>query len=145
MAQSTDDLRQELSDFARTIWAAALAATSLPSDSPLTYDNLNFDPPDDGSVWARLTIQNLNGDRAALGKGMTLFRREGLVTIQIFVPIGSSTFVADQLSDSIAEAFEDAAAVGNIWFRNTTMREVGPDGTFHQVNIVTQYVYDRTA
>ncbi len=145
MAESGEDLREELSAFARTVWAAALVAASQPSTAPISYENNNFNPPADGSLWARLTIKNTDGDRVSLGKESGLFRREGLVTLQIFIPIGSSTFVADQLADSIVEAFEDAAAIGNIWFRNTTMREVGPDGTFHQVNVVTQYVYDRTA
>lgn len=144
MANTYEEARAALSAFARTSWLAALVVVSLPSTTPIAYDNLNFDPPEDGSTWARLNIQHITADRASLGSPDTCrFRREGLLSIQIFVPLGDGTLVADQIADSLVEAFEDVGAIENIWFRNIRMKEVGSDGTFHQVNVEVDFTFDR--
>ena len=132
--------RDELSLFATTAWTTAVAAiTPAP---PLFYDNLNEDPPADGGVWGRLSIQHTGGTLSSLGSGR--FRRTGILFVQIFVSIGDGTLIADQIADSLVTAFENAGAIENIWFRDITMREVGTDGTFHQVNVEAQFTFDRT-
>ena len=141
MASTFDDVKAAFADFTRTAWAAALTAASLPASTPLTYDNLNFDPPQ--GPWARLTVKHIRADRATLGSVACRFRREGQTFVQVFIPIGGGTQTADILAESLVEAFENAAAIDNIWFRNVRMREVGPDGTFYQVNVELDFTFDR--
>ncbi len=142
MAATYKAARDDLSNFATAAWNTAVATIS--PTPPLFYDNLNQNPPDDGSVWGRLSIQNFDGTRSSLGSATARFRRIGMLFVQVFVPIGDGTLTSDQIADSLVEAFEDAGAIGNIWFRDIGQREVGPDGTFHQVNVEVAFTFDRT-
>ena len=142
MASTYEAARDDLSIFTASAWATAVTAFS--PTPPLFNDNLDQDVPEDGTVWGRLSIQHRSGTRASLGGSSARFRREGILFVQVFVPLGDGTLSADQIADSLVAAFEDAGAIGNIWFRDITMREVGPDGTFHQVNIEVAFTFDRT-
>ncbi len=142
MASTYEEARDELSEFATTKWTAAVA--SISPSAPLHYTNLNADPPEVPQLWGRLHIQNRDGTRASLGGECSRFRRFGSLFIMIFVPIGEGSQSADQIADSLVVAFEDAGAIDNIWFRDVGMREVGPDGTYHQVNVEAQFTFDRT-
>lgn len=142
MAQSYEEARNALSNFTRTQWEAAVAAAGH-ADAPLTYDNISFDPPEDLALWGRLTIHHLEGARASLGGASARFRRQGMVSIQVFTPIGEGTLLADRVGDPLVEAFEIPGQIDNIWFRNARMREVGSDGTAHQVNVEVEFIFDR--
>jgi len=49
------------------------------------------------------------------------------------------------VGESMVEAFEDAGAVGNVWFRDVALLEVGADTsqTVHQVNVQAVFTFDR--
>lgn len=49
----------------------------------------------------------------------------------------------DQVSNALVEAFEDAGAIGNIWFRDAGAREVGMDSEYSQVNVEVDFTFDR--
>lgn len=142
MAQTYEEARDALSEFATTEWEAAVAGV-VPG-APLHYTNINADPPEEPQLWGRLHIQNRRGTRASLGSNCPRRRRFGTLFIMIFVPIGVGTQEADQVADSLVVAFEDAGAIDNIWFRDVGYRDVGPDGTYHQVNFEAQFTFDRT-
>ncbi len=143
MAETYEEARDALSEFATDQWNLAIA--SISPSAPLFYTNINADPPEVPQLWGRLHIQNRDGTRASLGNACPRFRRFGSLFIMIFVPIGEGTQNADQIADSLVNAFDDAGAIDNIWFRDVGMREVGPDGTYHQVNVEAQFTFDRTA
>lgn len=137
MASTYEQARDAISTFVTTTWNAATTS------APLIYDNLNADRPAVPSLFGRLTIHNVGGMLAALGASR--FRREGLFSIQVFVPLGSGTQQADQVAQALVEALEDIgpATLGNVWLRNIGMQEVGPDGTYHQVNVEAEFTFDR--
>lgn len=135
--------RNDLSNFVRTIWEAAVTAAGH-AGAPLAYDNLNFTPPQDGEPWGRLTVKFATGTRASLGSGSSAsFRRGGALSLQVFTKIGSSTLTDDRIADNVVEALEDAGAVGVIWFRDVRKEDIGPDRSYHQSNIVVDFVFDR--
>ena len=142
MAETYEEARDALSEFATDQWNLAIA--SISPSAPLFYTNINADPPEVPQVWGRLHIQNRDGTRASLGSDCPRFRRFGSLFIMVFTPIGDGTQDADQIADSLVNAFDDAGAIDNIWFRDVGMREVGPDGTYHQVNVEAQFTFDRT-
>jgi hypothetical protein len=111
----------------------------------LLYENIDGDRPAVPTLFGRLTIQFANGTRADLAG--VRFRREGLMTIQVFVPQGSGTQLADQIAEALVEALEGVgpATLENVWLRDIGMREVGPDGTYHQVNVEAEFTFDRVA
>lgn len=138
MAQSYDEAVKELSAFARTQWGIASPG------SPLAYEGIDFTPPQDGSTYARLKISHNVGTRASLGGANVLFRRGGTMYLQVFTPIGEKAAAARQIGDVLVEAMEDAGHVGNIWFRDARLREVGPDKVWFQINVLVDFQYDRT-
>ena len=137
MASTYEEARDLISAFVTTEWNTAT------SSAPLLYDNLNADRPATPSLFGRLFIQHVSGMLAALGASR--FRRMGILSVQVFVPLGSGTQQADQVAESLVEALEGVGplVLENIWFRNIGMREVGPDGTYHQVNVEADFTFDR--
>lgn len=95
--------------------------------------------------WARAVVRHATGEQRSLGAhGNRIFTRRGVVTIQIFVPTAKQGLVlADQLGKVAADAFEgEETSTGNVWFRNTTYREVGVEGNWFQVNALAEFEYD---
>lgn len=137
MAATYEQARDVLSAFVTTEWNTATTS------APLLYDNLNADRPAVPSIFGRLNIQHVSGMLAALGASR--FRRMGVLALQVFVPLGSSTQLADQVAQALVTALEGVgpATLENIWLRNIGMREVGPDGTYHQVNVEADFTFDR--
>ncbi|MEE8551509.1 MAG: phage tail terminator-like protein [Gemmatimonadota bacterium] len=137
MAATYEEARDLLSAFVTTNWNVAT------SSAPLLYDNLNADRPATPSLFGRLNIQHVSGMLAALGASR--FRRMGVLSVQVFVPLGSGTQQADQVAESLVEALEGVGptTLENVWLRNIGMREVGPDGTYHQVNVEADFTFDR--
>ena len=138
MAVSTfEEARDALSVLLLAAWNTAT------SSAPLLFDNRNADRPDIPSLFGRLNVQHVAGMQAALGASR--FRRMGVVSVQVFVPLGSGTQLADQVAESLVEALEGVGptTLDNLWLRNIGMREVGPDGTYHQVNVEADFTFDR--
>lgn len=142
MPSTIEEARNILSNFARTEWESATTAAGF-SGAPLSYDNLDFDPPN--APWGRLSVKHNEMSRASLGSATALFRRTGMLSLQIFIPIGLGTLPADRIADPLVQAFEVPGQTDNIWFRNARVREIGPDGTYYQTNFQVEFVWDRTA
>jgi len=142
MAQTYDEAIQELSAYIRTRWTAAGGVLAN-----LAYEDQDFDPPANKTSWARLTIKHHSGAKS-LGSGTSaVYRRRGQLTLQVFTAIGEEgpgAVGARQLGGPIVQDMESVGAVGNIWFRNSVMREIGVDGVWYQIHVQTDFVYDRT-
>lgn len=100
--------------------------------------------PSDRDPWARVLVQHNIGFEASLrGAEQTRkYRREGLITVQLFTPAGDSLSSADTLGKLILDAFEGKKTPGGAWFRNARYNEVGPDGDFYQCNVLVDFEYD---
>ena len=105
------------------------------------YDNQNADPPDD-AVWCRLTV--LNGDARAVELGGTLDRSNGVMTAQLFGPIGLGDASLLRIADRIAAAFKRAAADG-VRFQVPYVNNLGRNHNNWQINVVCPYVVDHTS
>lgn len=138
MAVSTiEEARDALTGFVKTAWDAAT------SSAPLLYENLKGQrPPDPPALWARVHVRHFQGERASLGAN-NRFRRNGRVYVQVFLPVEKGMETLDQAGQALMEAFEDAGGIDNIWFRDSSVREVGSDGTYYQVNVETDFTWDR--
>lgn len=137
MATDFAELRDAIGGLVLPAWNTAT------SSAPLLFDNLDEDRPE-GLTWGRLTIRHTGGERASLGTNCR-FRRFGVAFVQIFVPKNSGMETADAIGEAMVEAFEDAGQIGNVWFRDVALREVGPDTdqAFHQVNVEAAFTFDR--
>ena len=136
MANTLTEARDAVLAVARTAWLAAAPT------APLYYDNLDTQSPATPTTFARATIRWAGGSRAALGPNGT-WRRDGFLIIQIFVPHGSGTDALMTLAEAMTAAFENPGATGNVWFRDAGPQDIGSDGVYDQVNVVTQFQFDR--
>ena len=117
------------------------------SDKPLVvWDNvaLTGEPPKD-KAWFRVNVKHSDGDQVSLGEaGTRKFSRDGIVTVQIFIPAGARGLaLADRLGKMTVDAFEGKAAAG-VWFRRVKLVEVGPDGPWFQYNVTAAFTYELT-
>lgn len=106
-------------------------------------DNEEFDEPE-GVPWVRVVVRNAATRQTTLGRtGVRKFLRKGIVMALIFVPEGSGTDEADRLADKMRTIFE-GIRLGEIWFEESDVREIGSDGKFYQVNVNTIFNYEET-
>lgn len=111
---------------------------------PLFYDDRPGEPPTNGTGWARVNIQHNLGAQSTISNpiGNNLFRRDGLLTVQIFAPIGKGLSQADALAKVALDAFEGKSTPNGVWFRKVRMREIGPDKSWFNVNVYAEFNYD---
>lgn len=138
-----EEARDEILAHFTTAWNAQA------SPPLLLYDDKPRDLPD-AAPYARITLQNNTagqvtlGGKPSLGGGGRRFRRNGIVTVQIFTPFGDGLTTADPLVDLAVDAFEgEDTGSDRIEFRNVRANEVGHDGVWHQTNVIAEFEYDR--
>lgn len=138
-----EEARDEILAHFTTAWNAQA------SPPLLLYDDKPRDLPKD-AVYARVTVQhNVSsqvtlGGKPSLGGGGRRFRRNGIVTVQIFTPFGDGLTTADPLVDLAVDAFEgEDTGSDRIEFHEVRANEVGHDGVWHQTNVLAEFEYDR--
>lgn len=132
--------RDALSTLAKALWDAAAPG------APLLYDNTKDQkPPQNATLWGRLHIQHDGADRVTLGAGAAaLHRSRGQLFVQVFGPPATSTLVVEQTVDQLVVGFQNAGGVDSIRFASVGPKDVGPDGTFYQMNCELKFSYDRS-
>lgn len=137
--QARDDI---LTAFAAA-WASKTPAVNGGAVPPVKYDQVASSEPPQDTPWARVTVMHATGTQRSMGTvGSRLFSRTGVVTVQVFVPGGQGLALADRLGKIALDAFEGQHTPGDVWFRDATLREVGPDGPWWQTNVVATFAYD---
>ena len=113
--------------------------------SVFTFDNENFDPPDDAS-WVRLSVRHNASTQETLGRtGNRRFARLGSALVQIFTRDNIGARTADTLATTAREIFEGVSLAGTtIRFLDVIVRETGPDGKWYQVVVEATFEYDET-
>lgn len=114
------------------------ASLGLSSPPDYALANKKFVKPSNLS-WVRLDIKHATGGNAAIGN--KLFERKGFLYIQVFTIIETGTLLNDQICDAALNTFEGKDIQG-IWFRNSTIREVGPEDKYYQSNVIHEFIYD---
>lgn len=117
------------------------------SNIPLAFEDVKEDdiPPKNGTAWARIQVRHNSFFKATVGGevGNRRFRRVGLVTIQIFTPVGEGLSQADSLAKIALDAFEGkSTGADSIEFRNARINEIGRDGSWFQTNVLVDFEYD---
>jgi hypothetical protein len=130
-----------------------LLASSTTAAIPLLHDNVQGDPPADGSAWARLTIRHVDGSqRSLVGDGsLAIHERFGVATLQLFTPLGAGFYnpsvgdpAADDIVDVALSCFERKATSGGAWFRNVRVSDAGPDpadGPWFMQSVIAEFEY----
>lgn len=76
--------------------------------------------------------------------GQRRFERPGVVTVQVFIPQTNTEglTLAEKCAIIARDAYEGVGTPEGIWFRNARIQEVGPDGTWLQYNMTSDFLYD---
>lgn len=107
------------------------------------YDDVPSTPPNTDTSWARVTMQHFSGRQASLAGelGARRWENRGLVTAQIFAPIGDGKTQVYTLSELVRNGYRDAKNL-SVWFRDPRINEVGNDGAWEQINVLVNFEYD---
>lgn len=110
-------------------------------ETPFTFDNEAFTAPDE--AWVRIAVRNRISNQDSFGGANNRkFLREGVVFAQIFVPADRGTSEADRLAHIIRNIFEGRRLSNQVWFINSDVREVGPDGNEYIVLVESIFNYE---
>lgn len=111
----------------------------------LTFDNDDFQPPA-GSDWMRLAVRHLASTQESLGGvGTRKFERIGSVVVQCFTPLDKGAAAGDNLATAARNVFEGKTFNPEaIHFFDCVVREIGPTGTWYQVNVEAFFIYHET-
>ncbi len=125
----------------RTAWLGAGQ-----SDNRVKYDNVGKTtvPPTGNTPWARVRLRHTTSGQASLSgqSGTRIFTRNGILTVQIFVPPGKGLAEATDLPKIIQDSYEGVETSNGVWFRDVVVNEIGSDGDFYQTNVVALFEYD---
>lgn len=140
MTATIQQARDEILSTLTTAWLGDPASADL----PMLYPDRSQEPPKQGA-WARVTVQHNTGRQVTLSgeTGARRFRRTGIVTVQIFTPLGDGLTLGDELTMIAGRAFEGITTASGVIFRNVRNHEVGKDkqGWF-QTNVLADFEYD---
>lgn len=130
---TVNEARQAIFAQFNTAWAGA---------TPIAWDNLDYKP--NGSEFVRLTVKHNLGSQESLGGiGGRVYRKLGLIFVQIFTPLGIAADRSDELAQLAINALRDSTT-GSLWFRNHRVNDIGRNGedSYYQLNVVIDFIYD---
>jgi hypothetical protein len=109
------------------------------ADVPLTQAQLTL-IESGNAPWARVSVKhNLRSQKTI---GARLFDNLGIVIVEVYTPKGDGLTTARSLGTLVRNAFEGVSTPNGVWFRNTRVNEIGPDGHWSRVNVITEFEYD---
>lgn len=113
--------------------------TSEPNVEVL-WDNVQDDDnPNAREEWVRVAVNW--GDSRSASMPARRYRTNGVFQVQVFVPKGSGTERAYEIGDNVRAAMQ-GVNVSGVRFRATSLRRVGVDERWFQINANTPFQFD---
>lgn len=111
-------------------------------EKPVIWMDMYGRVNDENATWARAILKHTGGGQASLSgvDGATMYDRTGIALFQVFTPAGRGLTEGYQFATTIANAFEDSKL--DVWFRNTRISEKGVNGSFYQIDVLTDFSYN---
>lgn len=117
---------------------------SWQGSAPVKYENVEFKEPTN-QTWVALFINPGMGFQASLNPSPT-HRIPGVIIVQVFTPKDTGTAQARKLADTAADIFRRLVltdpAAGKLVCRTPTLRPVGVEQGWYQMNVVIPYYRD---
>lgn len=104
----------------------------------------NFTKPTK-AAWLSVSIQGGASSQLELGGDRNVHRHVGIVVVSVFAPEGWGDKTALDWADTVAARFRryrQDFTDGSIVFRSPSIRAVGVDAGYYQVNVSTPFVCD---
>lgn len=102
------------------------------------WDNKRFETKGK-KEYMRVAVQHQVGTKPYLGHGAQ--RRTGTVFVQVFTERDTDMRRSDLLVESVLSLLGDWPR-GEVWLRDPTSNEIGPDDAWFQVNVSATFQYD---
>lgn len=125
-----------------TAWLAGSESSSIPVAWPnrrFDIDSVRQGDTGQAAAWVRFTTQHVTGSRRAIGGN--LWRNRGLITVEIYVPGEQGNSLHRKLCRIAADAFRNQTTDSGVAFFNTRLREIGNDGPWYRVDVLTDFQY----
>lgn len=123
----------------RTFWAAAGFDVTRVAWPGVAFDPKGLDE------WVALVINHTPQGRQSIGSSVNVggsFSQQGVIAIEIYTRQGRSLDRAYVIADSAILFLEQPRAIPNTrTFDLSGPLEIGPDGTWEQVNVTASFVY----
>lgn len=118
------------------------AQWALGPNTPIEWDNSDFDPSNAQEPYVSLLIQGHSARQAELGKPTNVHRHFGDIIVMVFTPLDQGSAVAKGLADDAANIFRSKFIGSGIVTRSPHVSRVGRIGAWFQVNVTTRFHRD---
>lgn len=113
---------------------------ATPRTLPTQYDNHALAKQAD--LWCRLSVLFGQSEQASIGSpASNRYRTVGIMTAQLFLPVGKGEKNLYVMADYIVAAFRSVTDTG-VTFRTPSITQVGRDESFWQVNVDCPFYAD---
>ena len=139
MSFSTQEARDAIYQPLMDAWVAQSLDTSL-----IYFPDRPGETPASVPIWARATLRHDDGRQASLTgaiNGLKRLRSTGVLTIQVFCPVGQGSNPAYDAAEVIRDAYFKAQHP-KVWFRRVRLIEIGSRGAYDQINVLANFTYD---
>ncbi len=111
-----------------------------PTGHEMFYESVREQRETDDTPWASTVIRHASGRQLTFGKPAQ-FERIGTIIVSVYAQVGKGLSDPYALAKILADAFEGQSSPSGVWFRNVRINEIGRDGQFTQVNMLTDFTY----
>lgn len=108
------------------------------------YEDVKWDQVSGNWVWVSVKHADPGNSQQTLGQANgRRYRDFGIVTIQVFCPLGQGLKNNDKVATVARDIFRGKSA-GNdtIEFRTVAVKEIGEAGKWYQTNVTAVFTYD---
>ena len=97
----------------------------------------------DGQPWIRISVNYAGGEIASrIGNNRVIRQRQGVVIVQLFVPVNMGTQDVNTLKQRIIDAFERIDVNDSVKYSDTTPTRVPVNNGFFQENISAAFRWE---
>lgn len=105
-------------------------------------DTAGRNEPNSTESWIEIIIRHTGSDQTLSGSaGNRRYHRDGLISVNIYTPLGDNLKANDIISEIVSNIFESYS--GALWFRNTSSSEIGPTRSWYMTSVISEFQYDQ--
>ena len=139
LTTTEDDILKQL----KTVWDAAGATTGI----ALVYRNVDVAegvvaPPDGNVAWARASVETTFSGQTTFGHNQRRFLNSGLLSVEIFTPVGVGQKQAKNIADVVFTATRGVRTSNGVIFRDANIVTVGVQGKWFRLNVLVVFEVD---
>lgn len=135
MTANMVDAWKEVLAFLKNIWDNSVVTQTVPLYQP----NLNTTtPPTSTAPWARVNLVFDESYQSALGDTVKRYTLPGYLSVQIFIPVGTTVVTALSIAQVVIEGLRGQRTASGVLFRDTRTEEISKSisGNWYQYNVL---------